>query len=211
VSVTALTILVTLGRVLYERRRFGRRAALDGPAAAFLLLGAYFSCFHFIFYDSLLATVPTVLLFTDPGRYANLPRSWRALPGWLWRQAPLLLLAFTMLGTYVMNLIWLNGHGPPIDTYAALALWAWCGVEWLRRSEPPWCVLGEEPADPASVAPLHPLPDGAHVPPHIHDQPQEREYNQQQDQPDAHREQRLEQGLDELQLPASHELPEGRL
>jgi hypothetical protein len=154
-SVTAVTILVTLVRVLYERHRFGRRAALDGPAAAFLLLGAYFSCFHFIFYDSLLATVPITLLFTDPGRYARLPRGWGALPGWLWHQAPLLLLIFSMLGTYIMNLIWLNGHGPPFDTYVMLALWAWCGVEWLRRSEPPWRVLGEQPAA-ATGAPLSP-------------------------------------------------------
>ena len=64
-----------------------RRRARDttGPAAAFLLLGAWLSCFHFMYYDVLLAALPLFLLFTEPARYLRPAYVlWRALPaGWL--------------------------------------------------------------------------------------------------------------------------------
>jgi hypothetical protein len=41
----------------------------DGPPAAFLLLGAWLCCFHFMYYDVLLAVLPVFLLFTEPRRY----------------------------------------------------------------------------------------------------------------------------------------------
>jgi hypothetical protein len=43
--------------------------AVTGPAAAFLLLGAWMSCFHFMYYDVLLGALPVFLLFTRPRRY----------------------------------------------------------------------------------------------------------------------------------------------
>jgi hypothetical protein len=82
-SFAATSIGVVLWRVIYERR-FGRGPALEGPAATFVLLGSYFSCFHFLFYDSLLAALPVMLLFMEPGRYARWPRSLGAALRWLW-------------------------------------------------------------------------------------------------------------------------------
>lgn len=43
--------------------------APTGPAAAFLLLGAWLSCYHFMYYDILLTALPVMLLLTEPGRY----------------------------------------------------------------------------------------------------------------------------------------------
>ncbi len=60
-SVTAATVVLALWR----RRRLG---GLTGPGAAFLFLGAYFACYHFMYYDVMLAALPVALLFTDPRR-----------------------------------------------------------------------------------------------------------------------------------------------
>ncbi len=49
--------------------RRDRTRAITGPAAAFVLLGAWLSCFHFMFYDVLLTALPILLLLTEPGRY----------------------------------------------------------------------------------------------------------------------------------------------
>jgi hypothetical protein len=40
-----------------------------GYGAAFVTLGAWASCFHFIYYDSLLALLPVTLLLTEPRRF----------------------------------------------------------------------------------------------------------------------------------------------
>jgi hypothetical protein len=42
---------------------------LTGPPAAFLFLGAWLSCFHFMYYDILLTALPVLLLLTSPRRY----------------------------------------------------------------------------------------------------------------------------------------------
>jgi hypothetical protein len=44
-------------------------SAPAGPAAAFLLLGAWFCCYHFMYYDVLLTALPIFLLLTEPSRY----------------------------------------------------------------------------------------------------------------------------------------------
>jgi hypothetical protein len=56
------------------RRRQARD--LTGPVAAFVLLGAYFACYHFMYYDTMLAALPLALLFANPGRFALVTR-WR--------------------------------------------------------------------------------------------------------------------------------------
>ncbi len=60
---------VLLTTLLVIARRGKRMKALTGPAAAFVLLGAYFSCYHFMYYDVLLAGLPVLLLFTEPRCY----------------------------------------------------------------------------------------------------------------------------------------------
>src|SRR5439155_6880842 len=40
-----------------------------GPVAAFLFLGAWMSCYHFMYYEVLLTALPMLLLFTEPRRY----------------------------------------------------------------------------------------------------------------------------------------------
>jgi hypothetical protein len=66
---TALWIWVALTTLLVALWQRQRIRALEGPAIAFVLLGAFFSCFHFMYYDVLLAALPVCLLFTDPGAY----------------------------------------------------------------------------------------------------------------------------------------------
>lgn len=50
-----------------------------GPEPAFLLLGAWLCCFHFMYYDVLLAALPVLLLFTEPRRYLQ-PRFLALIP-----------------------------------------------------------------------------------------------------------------------------------
>lgn len=57
---------VTVRLSLARRRRV---SAFTGPGPAFLLFGAWLSCFHFMYYDVLLAALPMLLLFTEPRRY----------------------------------------------------------------------------------------------------------------------------------------------
>ena len=45
------------------------RKELTGLFPAFLLTGAIFSCFHFLYYDFVVAGLPLLLLFTEPHRY----------------------------------------------------------------------------------------------------------------------------------------------
>ncbi len=59
-------VVVTTGFAVWRRRE---ARATEGPAAAFLLIGAWLSCFHFMYYDVLLAALPVFLLFTEPSRY----------------------------------------------------------------------------------------------------------------------------------------------
>jgi hypothetical protein len=60
-------VLGTLVTAAFLRRKLAR--STDGPAAAFLLLGAWMMCYHFMYYDVLLAYLPVALLFTEPRRY----------------------------------------------------------------------------------------------------------------------------------------------
>jgi len=53
--------------VALVRRRSARMIA--GYGAAFVGLGAWASCFHFIYYDQLLAALPVTLLLLDPQRF----------------------------------------------------------------------------------------------------------------------------------------------
>src|SRR5207302_5889243 len=59
-------VACTAAFVLRRRQQF---RAVAGPAAAFVLLGGWLSCFHFMYYDILLTALPVCLLLTEPGRY----------------------------------------------------------------------------------------------------------------------------------------------
>jgi arabinofuranan 3-O-arabinosyltransferase len=59
-------VAVTAAVAVWRRRD---PAAVDGPPAAFLCLGAWLSCLHFMYYDVLLAGLGVVLLFSHPRRY----------------------------------------------------------------------------------------------------------------------------------------------
>jgi hypothetical protein len=45
--------------------------AATGPAAAFMLLGAWFCCYHFMYYDMLLTALPVFLLLLEPLRFVE--------------------------------------------------------------------------------------------------------------------------------------------
>jgi hypothetical protein len=59
-------ILLTAGMALWRRKQ---AQATTGPAPAFLLLGGWLSCYHFMYYDVLLAAVPLAVLFAEPRRW----------------------------------------------------------------------------------------------------------------------------------------------
>jgi arabinofuranan 3-O-arabinosyltransferase len=66
ISLPVAALLATVTIVCMRNRRVA--TAKEGPAAAFLLLGAWLICYHFMYYDVLLAALPVCLLFTHPFR-----------------------------------------------------------------------------------------------------------------------------------------------
>jgi arabinofuranan 3-O-arabinosyltransferase len=154
-SVVGATVLVTLAR-------WRRPQAVAGPPAAFVLLGAWLSCYHFMYYDVLLAALPVCLLFTDPRRYLDVrflrrpkqplspealayydPRLGAPLPAgpppdrgrWVWNALPPTALALVIAFPYLCVHFDPSHHYPPMDLFTLLALWAWCGWTWLRHPE----------------------------------------------------------------------------
>ncbi len=128
----AVTALVVLRR--------GRRAAgAGGPRAAFVLLGAWMACYHFMYYDTLLAFLPCCLLHAEPRRL------WRRFafrrPGtrrWLARAAVTTgLLACVIAFPYFSSLLDPAYHFPPWDTFFLVLLWLWCEVPRGRVSADP--------------------------------------------------------------------------
>ena len=133
--------------------RWRKSAGFSGIPAAFLLLAAFLSCFHFMYYDVLLAVLPVYLL---------LDFLWNGQATVSQRTTLLILLAFLFIVPhtadgidYLVN----NGqpkfHSPPFDTFCLLALWAWCGWQWLREPINPTADAGSTaslPADTGSAA-----------------------------------------------------------
>ncbi len=114
-AVVGLTVLLALWR-------WRRPAGVDGPAAAFLMLGAWLGCFHFMYYDTLLAALPVCLLFTATMRW------------WLRNPVPATMLVLLIVLPHTadgIDYLRTGGrptyHSPPFDTFCLLALWAWCG------------------------------------------------------------------------------------
>jgi hypothetical protein len=126
-----LWLLVLAVTVFVSVLRYRRPPAVAGPPAAFVLLGAWLSCYHFMYYDVLLAALPVCLLFTDPRRYLDF-RPWRR---WAWNAVPAAALVLVIAFPYLC--VWLDPshHYPPMDLFTLLVLWAWCGWTWLRHPE----------------------------------------------------------------------------
>jgi hypothetical protein len=68
------TVLTVTLFVVWRCRR--RRKELTGVFPAFLLIGAIFTCYHFMYYDVVVAGLPVLLLFTEPRRYLQV-HFWR--------------------------------------------------------------------------------------------------------------------------------------
>ena len=114
VGLWLVILSATVSFAVWQRRAV---RADHGPGAAFILLGAWLNCFHFMYYDSLLAALPLLLLFTMPGGRKVVPF------------AVVVLLIVTHY-----TAAWLDPtfHYPPFDTYLVLGLWAWCGWQIMR-------------------------------------------------------------------------------
>jgi hypothetical protein len=61
-SILVAVLEITVRLAVFRRRTAG---AGEGPAAAFLLLGAWLTCFHFMYYDVLLTVLPAFVLLAD--------------------------------------------------------------------------------------------------------------------------------------------------
>jgi hypothetical protein len=132
----ALTVLV-----VWLRRR--RVSDVTGPGAAFVLLGAYFACYHFMYYDALLAALPLTLLFAEWWRFVPVYRWREPIPppaldwatgartpllfvlvrgGWMaafalrprwWRDLPALVLLVLLLTSPIFFALWKTQSPPP--------------------------------------------------------------------------------------------------
>jgi hypothetical protein len=75
-SLWTVVLVLTLFVAWRGRRRM---QAVSGSAPSFVALGAIFACYHFMYYDVMIAVLPVVLLFTEPRRYLR-PLFWRWPP-----------------------------------------------------------------------------------------------------------------------------------
>jgi arabinofuranan 3-O-arabinosyltransferase len=155
-----IAIVGTTVAVSWLRR--GLRARYVGEYVTFVGLGSWLSCFHFIYYDVLLAAFPVGLLLSDPrhysrpvrlnvsGRDPDKPRPLVLLNSFVLNCLALLVLyeqvvmhlkidiAITAATAWGLRPIQFSTRqaGTPWDTFVLMALWAYCGVNALFRSEP---------------------------------------------------------------------------
>jgi arabinofuranan 3-O-arabinosyltransferase len=130
-----LPLAVTIAATIRRGRSAARVTA--GPQAAFVLFGAWMACYHFMYYDVVLAYLPCCLLHAEPRRLWR--RSTGGLPPGTWRglaraavtTALLISLSlFAYLGT-----VWDSEyHFPPWDTLCIALLWLWCDLAWGQGS-----------------------------------------------------------------------------
>jgi hypothetical protein len=128
-----LWMAVFCATVLVVWRGRQRMRAVSCPAASFVLLGAIFSCYHFMYYDALVAGLPVLLLFMEPRRYLR-AAAWR-WPRWVNTVIPLLLVVLMMSVPPICCALDPTYHFPPTDTFALLLLWVWCGYRVLAGDE----------------------------------------------------------------------------
>lgn len=106
----------------------GDRTRATGLSTGFLFLGAYLTCFHFMYYDALVSAAALAVLFVSPdARRSGLAWAcvWAAfafengLNALNWEFA---------VGGWQFD----TGVRFPYDTFALLALWAWAGAKLAR-------------------------------------------------------------------------------
>lgn len=120
----ATTVWVTL-----RHRRAARQT--EGPAAAFVFLGAWLSCYHFIYYDTLLAALPVALLFLEPRRhFRSHLRPRLSVPLVL----AVLIVVMPNVSFFVPQLQ--TKMDVPWDQYLLVLLWLWCGWSLVRQASP---------------------------------------------------------------------------
>jgi hypothetical protein len=164
-TVAALTAALALWRR-------GQARATGGAPAAFVLLGVWLCCYHFMYYDTLLTVLPLFLLTAAPLRYylrvsfvplgkngedvgSNaLPR--RGVAFDISNRAISLGLIAVLVGIQLVNVHeqWGHAYGTPFDTFFLLLVWLGCGWVWLRTPALP---RQESPAKTAEAA-LQPSP-----------------------------------------------------
>jgi hypothetical protein len=143
----ALWLSVVAGTAALALWRRHRVQGFAGPGAAFLLLGGYFACYHFMYYDVLVAALPVALLFTEPWRGWPLarvrllrgPASAAALASLDPAAPPSKLSAWQGpdLSEQITSLQPAALH-PPVQSVLLLAL----KPHWLRNLVPPLVLLG---------------------------------------------------------------------
>jgi arabinofuranan 3-O-arabinosyltransferase len=121
-----VSVPLTTALVVWWKR--GRPAPLAGPGAAFILLGAFFSCYHFMYYDVMLSVLPLALLFMRPFWLWLWPR---ILTRRWWPPFPLVVLVVLLLAPPIAFHYTPSYLFPPYDEFALLALWVWCGMRWV--------------------------------------------------------------------------------
>jgi arabinofuranan 3-O-arabinosyltransferase len=115
---------VLAGTLFVAWRRRQRRKELTGLFPAFVLMAAVLSCYHFMYYDFVVAGLPVLLLFAEPRRYLQ----------WRFRALVPPLLLFVMLAAPALSsLCDPSYHFPPWETFVLIMLWAWCGYCLLKN------------------------------------------------------------------------------
>lgn len=127
-------LAVTLAAVIRRGRQATRPTS--GPQAAFVLLAAWMACYHFMYYDSLLAYLPCLLLYAEPRRvwrriiWGMPPGTWCGLGRSVVATA---LLVATSIFPYASTVIDPSYRFPPWETLCLFLLWLWCD---LARGQP---------------------------------------------------------------------------
>jgi|SRR5579884_3186700 len=120
-----LLAAVLIGTIFMVWRCRRRRKELTGLFPAFALSAAVLCCYHFMYYDFVVAGLPVLLLFAEPRRYLH------------WRVRALVppLLLFLMLATPALSSLYdPSFHFPPWETFVLLLLWVWCGYCLWREA-----------------------------------------------------------------------------
>jgi hypothetical protein len=113
------------------RRGPGADRITTGPQASFVLFGAWLACYHFMYYDTLLAFLPCCLLYAEPRRLVR--RALNGMPPGTWHgairsAAATLLFICVSLCPYLGTRLDPSYHFPPWDTLCIALLWLWCDL-----------------------------------------------------------------------------------